>query len=75
MPRAACRAVLECCQLLRAVPSDIGTFFAATEFRKRFNTDARRIDMFVTLRGGGVQGGACSRARVGRASYVEGRAT
>jgi hypothetical protein len=49
---------------LRAVPSDIGTLVAATEFRKRFNADASRVDMFVTLRGGGVQGGACSHSFV-----------
>jgi len=40
-----------------SVPSDIGAMLAARTFRERFGRDAESIEMFITLRGGGVQGG------------------
>ena len=40
-----------------SVPSDVGVHLAARSFREKFGRDAAKVEMFVTLRGGGVQGG------------------
>merc|ERR1712127_728302 len=40
-----------------SVPSDIGSLFAAQSFTERFGREPEQIQMFVSVRGGGVQGG------------------
>lgn len=40
-----------------SVPSDTGAFLAARDFRKRFGRDCEKIEMYVSVRGGGIQGG------------------
>ena len=40
-----------------SVPSDVGTYLASRAFTEQFGHDCARVDAFVSLRGGGVQGG------------------
>ena len=40
-----------------SVPSDVGTFLACKAFRAQYGTDCKEVQMFVTIKGGGVQGG------------------
>jgi len=40
-----------------SVPSDIGAMVAARTFREKYGRDADSIEMFVSIKGGGIQGG------------------
>jgi len=40
-----------------SIPSDIGTMLAAKAFREKFGKDAEKVEMVISLNGGGVQGG------------------